>query len=126
MHLKHAVAVCLFSVGAVFSASAGLGVPALYAQTINGALVGVVRDSTGAVIPNADVRAVNEGTGIAYPGKTNASGEYRINNLPNGSYDLEATMSGFQAYTVKNIGVGANNVQTQDVALNVIGAKYDS
>jgi hypothetical protein len=123
MFLKNAFAACLFSAGCAFSLSIGTTTPALYAQTTNGALVGVIRDSTGAVIPNAQVTATNEGTSIAYKGQTNGSGEYRINNLPNGTYDLAASMSGFTAATVKGLGISANNVQTQDVTLNVTGSQ---
>lgn len=116
MQLKNLFAVCAVSM-AVTACS-----PLLHAQTANGALVGVVHDTTGAVIPNAQVKATNEGTGVVYAGQTNANGEYRINNLPNGAYDIQTVTSGFTPSVVKGLAINANNVQTQDVTLTPGGA----
>ncbi len=101
----------------VLSVSAGIG----YAQSSNGALVGVVRDATGAVVPKAAVAAKNVATGVVYSGESNASGQYRISNLPNGSYDISTTVPGFAPSAIKGIGIEANNVQTQDVTLGAAG-----
>jgi Carboxypeptidase regulatory-like domain len=93
----------------------------LSAQTTAGVLVGVVRDSTGAVVPNVPVAATNQGTGLVYSAKTNASGEYRIGNLPNGTYKLETKAPGFSPTALNDLAINANAVQTQDVALAVGG-----
>ena len=95
---------------AAFSICVGSG----YAQTADGALVGVVRDASGAVVPNVTVTAKNEGTGVAYTGQSNGGGEYRISNLPNGKYDVTTTATGFAVSTLKGVGISANNVQTKD------------
>ena len=63
-----------------------------YAQTTSGAIVGVVHDASGAVVPNSTVEAKSESTGIVYTGKANAAGEYRISNLPQGAYDLRTVV----------------------------------
>jgi len=63
----------------------------LRAQAISGDLLGVVTDSSGAVVSNAQVVATNLGTGVKSTTKTNATGEYRFINLPVGHYSLEAT-----------------------------------
>ena len=99
-----------------------LATPArLHAQTDTGALVGQVRDSTGALIPNADVKATNEGTGVVYAGHANANGEYRISNLPHGAYTVESSVTGFTATAVKGLTINANDVQTQNLALTAAG-----
>ena len=59
-----------------------VGATLAYAQTTSGALVGVVHDPTGAVIPNSTVSATNQATGVVYNGQTNQDGQYRISNLP--------------------------------------------
>jgi len=46
------------------------------AQTDQGAITGVVEDSTGAVIPNAQVTATNIDTGLALETKSNSSGVF--------------------------------------------------
>ena len=100
-----------------------LVIPAgLHAQTDTGALVGQVKDSTGALISNADVTATNEATGVVYKGHANANGEYRISNLPHGTYTIASSMAGFSPSTVKGLTVNANDVQTQDLALAAAGS----
>ena len=44
------------------------------AQTDQGAITGVVQDSSGAVIPNAQVTATDIDTGLALEGRSNSSG----------------------------------------------------
>ena len=75
-------AICLSSVGR------------LSAQATDSILVGVVVDPSDAVVPDATVTATNRSTGVKYTAKTNATGEYRINNIPVGSYDVEASANG--------------------------------
>ena len=107
---------------AVFAAvSVGLTAGSAFSQTSTGALVGVVRDATGAVIPKATVTVTNVGTNVVYTGQASASGEYRISDLPNGTYDVSAKAPGFNDSLVKGLGISANNVQTQDVTLGVTG-----
>jgi hypothetical protein len=99
----------LSSVGAISS----------FAQTTSGALVGVVRDPSGAIVPNANIIVTNEGTGVAYSATSNGSGEYRIGNLPEGTYDLKTTVAGFQNYAQNGIVVASTAVETRDVNLAI-------
>jgi hypothetical protein len=101
--------------GIILSMGASFG----YAQTSSGALVGIIRDQSGAVVPNATVEATNEATNVVYASKTNDNGEYRISNLPEGTYDLRAANSGFTPAVVKGIAVTSSNVQTKDVVLSI-------
>jgi hypothetical protein len=96
-----------------------IGVGFLHAQTNSGALVGVVRDPSGAVIPNTTVNATNEATGVLYTGKTNANGEYRISNLPEGSYGLRTVITGFTPVAIKGVAVSSTIVSTQDIVLSI-------
>lgn len=89
----------------------------IHAQTADGALVGVVRDATGAVIPNVAVTAVNESTAVNYTDTSNANGEYRLSNLPNGEYNVSVAAKGFAQSTVKNIHIASNDVRTQNFSL---------
>src|ERR1041385_2652913 len=61
------------------------------AQTISGNLVGTVLDPSGAAVPNATVTATNVATGVKSETTTSSTGDYRIANLPVGSYDITAT-----------------------------------
>ena len=70
-----------------------------FAQAVSGTIVGTVLDSSGAAVANAEVQASNVATGITLTTKANATGEYRFNNLPVGTYNLSASAQGFQSST---------------------------
>ncbi len=84
------------------------------AQTTSGALVGTVKDPSGAFVGGAKVTAVNEATSVRYDGVANSSGEFRISNLPAGAYDVTTSAAGFSTTTLKAVAVDANKIQTQD------------
>ena len=91
----------------------------LAAQTADSILVGVVTDSTGAPIAGAAVSAANVQTGVNYSSVTGTSGEYRLNNVPIGQYDVTAKASGFAASTVKNVDLQLNHTATANLTLDV-------
>ena len=71
----------------ILAASALLAIvePAyLSAQATSGDLTGTVIDPSGAVVPNANVAAENEATGVKTLATCGADGGYRFTNLPVG------------------------------------------
>lgn len=89
-----------------------VGLPVfLKAQAISGDLLGVVTDSTGAVVSGAQVVATNLGTGVKATTKTNATGEYRFINLPVGHYSIEMSGNGMTG-GYKDIQVQLNKQAT--------------
>jgi len=92
-----------------------------FGQAISGNVVGTVVDSTGAAVPDADVRAVNVGTGQVVPTRTNATGEYRFDNLPIGTYRVTVKAPGFRTTTVP-VEILLNNTGTANVTLTPGGA----
>ena len=74
-----------------------------FAQTDQGAVTGVVEDSSGAVIPNARVTVTNVDTGLALQVKSNQSGVFVVSPLKVGNYEVSATANGFQTVTRKNL-----------------------
>jgi iron complex outermembrane recepter protein len=73
-------------------------IPALAsAQTGTGAIAGVVRDSSGAAIPGATVKIVNETTAETVEAVTGGQGAYRAAELPAGPYRVETVLDGFDA-----------------------------
>src|SRR5437763_10031464 len=81
---------------AVFVFSLALA-PAVQAQ--NAQITGVVKDSSGAIIPGATVTARNVDTGLTRTGATDGAGEFRLPSLPPGRYSLTAELSGFSSET---------------------------
>jgi hypothetical protein len=66
------------------------------AQIAGGALVGVLKDQSGGVLPKASVTATNLDTNQASRSITSADGYYEFPLLPAGRYHVEASASGFQ------------------------------
>jgi hypothetical protein len=93
----------------------------LNAQVLYGNLVGTVTDSTGAVIPNASIKAVNNGTGGVLTAVTGGDGSYSINNLLPGSYDVTITAKGFSTFENKALPVIINSTERVDAIL-VVGS----
>jgi hypothetical protein len=73
------------------------------AQTDQGAITGVVQDSTGAVIANAQVTATNIDTGLALEAKSNNSGVFVFSPLKIGNYTVSASSTGFQTVSRENL-----------------------
>lgn len=73
---------------------------AMHAQTITtGDITGVVRDQTGAVVPNSTVTLKNMDTGQVQTAAPNQSGEYRFSTLSPGHYQLSAESPGLRTDT---------------------------
>jgi Carboxypeptidase regulatory-like domain len=66
------------------------------AQTFRGGIQGSVQDSSGAVLGDAAVKAVNTATGFARSVLTGSAGEFSIPDLPPGVYSVSAVKPGFQ------------------------------
>ncbi|HXU45958.1 MAG TPA: TonB-dependent receptor [Thermoanaerobaculia bacterium] len=56
---------------------------------------GKASDAEGAGLPGVSVTATNTETGLQVPTVTDSEGGYRILNLPTGTYDVSATLEGF-------------------------------
>jgi hypothetical protein len=66
------------------------------AQSTDATISGVVVDSSGKVIPNADIEILNEGTGVHYSDKTNGAGIYTVSILPPGQYRVQVSKIAFK------------------------------
>ncbi len=83
----------------------------------DGALTGTVTDPTGAVIPDAIVEAIRDGSGETTTVKTNEDGRFELINLKPGIYKLLCKGSGFQLLTVSAVPVQAEVVTSVDLQL---------
>lgn len=66
------------------------------AQTITATVSGAVNDSTGAIIPDANVQIANVETALTRNLKTDAGGHYTATDLPIGNYRVSVEVPGFQ------------------------------
>src|SRR3990167_8849104 len=84
--------------GVLFSFLLCVGVfPSLaFAQMPTATILGVVKDSTGAVVPGASLTARGTETGQTRTAASAGDGSYRFSALPVGSYEVRVEQSGFQ------------------------------
>jgi hypothetical protein len=84
--------------------------PALRGQQAAGSIRGTVTDPSGAVVPNARIRAVQVDTGFSRETRSDARGDYSLVLLPVGQYRLEAVKDGFRKYVREGIVLSVNQV----------------
>jgi hypothetical protein len=66
-----------------------------FAQIATTSLRGVVKDPSGAVVPNAKITLTNAATGQILSATSNAAGEYSFTQIPPAHYTIDATATGF-------------------------------
>ena len=88
----------------IFLLLASICVPSL-AQTVDTAIVGTVTDNTGAVISGAKVTVTSVATGIAKSAMTAATGEYTVDYLLPGVYNITVTANGFTTTQQRGVEV---------------------
>jgi hypothetical protein len=91
----------------------------MYAQQTAATLVGTVTDSTGAIVPNAVVRATNLATNVTREAASDQSGSYTIPFLTVGDYSVTATQKGFQTSRVERVTLQVQQTARVDFILNV-------
>ena len=87
--------------------------------SVAGSISGTVRDSSGSVVPNANVTAREIATGITHETHTDARGNYTLPVLPVGRYELDVHATGFQTYQRKNIVLDTDAALTLDASLEI-------
>ena len=95
-----------------------LCVPLGLAQTTQGQLNGRIADTSGAVIPGAQIEITNPATGIKVETEANEAGQY-VTYLPFGTYDLRVTTEGFGVNITTGILVTTASETTVNVELQV-------
>lgn len=91
----------------------------IHAQLTRGAISGTVRDSSGAVVPGANVKATSVATNVSRDATTDENGFYRIGALDPGVYVVRVEKTGFTAVENKEFPVNTATETTFDVELKV-------
>src|SRR5262245_35362363 len=73
------------------------------AQITTAAIEGLVKDSSGAVIPGVDVQIKNVDTNVTRDLKTDDGGRFSALQMPPGRYTVMLTRQGFQTVTLENV-----------------------
>lgn len=80
---------------------------------------GIVTDSTGAVIPGAEVTITREETGTVSSVSTNEVGAYTAAALEVGTYTVEVQSSGFKSFRTSGLVLNVRDRAVIDVALEL-------
>jgi len=103
----------------LFSLSTG------FSQSPQASVSGVVRDSQGASILNAEVVALNPATKFRVAVRTNEAGFYSLQPLPIGNYTITVERDGFRKYVREGLTLTTGQALELDVVLEV-GAVSES
>jgi len=93
--------------------------PSMLLADVTGSILGVVRDSSQAVVKGAHVTVTNTETNLSQQTVTADDGTYRFLALPVGSYKVNVTTPGFQQFNATNIVLKVNDELRVDIALRV-------
>ena len=86
-----------------------------FGQVDEGSITGTVQDSSGAVVPNAQVTLLNTDQGLTLQTKTGSTGAYSFSPVRIGHYTITVTASGFSKTTQENLQVAVS----QNLQVNV-------
>jgi hypothetical protein len=82
-------------------------------------IVGVVSDSGGGLVPNAQVTLINDATGLREAASTDDGGRYNFTQLAVGNYRIEVSKPGFKKETQTGVNLVAEQVYTADIRLEI-------
>src|SRR5450432_3385192 len=116
-----------------FSCAGGVCLPILLVVVLMGAATGLrgqdlttsanftgtVTDSSGAVVPGAQVIVSGVDNGVSRKAETDAVGSFTVPLLPPGNYNLRVESKGFKSYEQKGIGLLPGHTIKQDVQLTI-------
>ncbi len=90
-----------------------------FAQSERGTIVGSVKDSSGAVVPDAKVTVVNVATNGTVSVSTGQSGDFSAVSLSVGTYTVRVEAKGFRPSVVSGLILNASSSVRADVTLEV-------
>jgi outer membrane receptor protein involved in Fe transport len=96
-----------------------LGTGQAYAQVAGATLTGTVKDSSGGVIPNAQVAITDVATAVTRTVSSGGAGLYNAPNLLPGTYEVRVTAMGFSTEVQKGITLTVGAQQELDFTMQV-------
>ena len=82
---------------------------------------GVVKDQSGAMVPQATITITNDATGIAVTAHSDDHGSYILTGLRPAVYTIRADGAGFRAAEEKNVVLQVDQQTTIDFTLHPLG-----
>ena len=91
----------------------------LSAQSTESSILGTVHDAAGAVVPQATVTLLNQGTNDTRSQLTDGAGDYRFSGILAGKYSVSVAAPGFKTSRVSNVTLDLSQVRRVDASLEV-------
>ena len=95
----------------------GLCTTLIVAQSNQGSISGSIMDSTGALVPNAEITLTGANTGVVHKTTSSSSGAYRFPYVQVGVYNVKVAASGFKTSEQTGVEVQVNTSSALDVTL---------
>ena len=89
------------------------------AQSGRAVVTGIVKDTSGAIVPGAEVTLQEKASGVSTQVVTTEAGVYRAPYVPPGTYKITASLSGFKTGLADNVQVLLGQTVTVDFTLEV-------
>src|SRR5215475_7172910 len=105
--------------GAALAICALLCLPAAHAQLYTGTIAGTVKDSSGAFLGNAQVKATDAEKGFEFLATSDSAGRYVIRELPPSNYTVTASATGFKTQRKDAVRIDVNQNASIDFAMAV-------
>jgi carboxypeptidase family protein/TonB-dependent receptor-like protein len=84
-----------------------LAISALAQNFNNGTVIGTVTDPSGAAVPDAVIRLTRANPQLRREARTDAAGNYQIQQVPPGDYQIEIEKTGFQKVQIGAVNLSA-------------------
>jgi hypothetical protein len=90
-----------------------------HAQVSGALLTGTVTDSSGAILPNAQLAVTDVATGVTRNVSSDGAGLYTAPNLLPGTYEIRVTATGFSTHVQKGLTLLVGAQQVLDITMQV-------
>src|SRR5215510_11450634 len=92
-----------------------------YTQFDSAEVLGLIKDSSGAVLVQTSVTLLNESTGISATTVSDSLGNYHFLNVRAGTYTITAEQAGFRTFSTTRVVVSIGARQRVDITMEVGG-----
>jgi hypothetical protein len=96
-----------------------LSLTSAYGQSTYGAIIGTVKDTSGAVVGNVSIKVTNTDENESHEVKSKNNGDYELLNILPGHYRVTASASGFETFTATELLLVARQTLRVDPELHV-------
>ncbi|MGB6198474.1 MAG: carboxypeptidase-like regulatory domain-containing protein [Candidatus Acidiferrales bacterium] len=103
----------------LFFAALLFGCIGLFGQTPTAQITGTVLDSSGAVVPQAEVKVTNIDTNVVSEKDTSDDGAFTIINLLPGNYVLTVEKAGFKTVALPTFQLEVDQILTEKISMQV-------